>query len=57
MSYSLGAMLDVLELTLIFRKPQKIVVHIMICNVINQTKLIFSGNKPGSFGPESIWIL
>lgn len=52
-------MLDVLELTLIIRKPQKVVVHrlyIMNRNVIKQTKLIFSGNKPESLGQESTWM-
>lgn len=54
---SSGAVLAVLGFTLVIRKPQKIIVHILFHNIIRANKLIFIGDKLGGLGQDSMWIL
>ena len=49
--------LAVLGFTLVIRKPQKIIVHILFHNITRENKLIFVGDKLGGLGQDSMWIL
>lgn len=43
--------------TLVIRKPQKIIVHILFHNITRANKLIFIGDRLGGLGQDSMWIL